>query len=142
MAPQDESEFEYVQSEGWKPKPGVVMEGEVLDISSGYSTYKDENYPILTIQPAEGEPKDVHCFHEVLRNKILQLRPQVGEKVGIKYLGKTKKKGNTKEEVATYIVRVKGRRSVDPYAAMSGAAAPPAPQTTQVAAEDGEDTPF
>lgn len=134
-----DSEFEYVQSTGWKPKAGDVIEGEIQDISEGYSDYKQEGYPILTVQPAEGDPVDCHCFHEVLRSKILQLRPQIGEKVGIKFLGKTKKKGNAKEEVANYIVRVKGRRQVDPYARMAGAAAT-APPAEGVPDED--DTPF
>ena len=135
----DSTEFDYVQSTGWKPAKGDVIEGEIQDISEGYSDYKQQGYPILTVQPGEGDPVDVHCFHEVLRSKILQLRPQIGEKVGIKFLGKTKKKGNAKEEVANYIVRVKGRRQVDPYARMAGVAAAPAPTED---APDDEDIPF
>lgn len=112
------SEFDYVQGQGWRPKPGDICEGLVIDIGRGYSTESEDWYPILTVLQADGTVTMLHCFHTVLKEWVLTNKPQVNSTVGIKFLGKKKKKGDSKQEVADYICRIKGDAARDPYAGM------------------------
>lgn len=70
----------------WRPDqddPDTLI-GEVVEIEVGTSDYG--RYPILIVRTADGE-KAVHGFHSVLQNELMKHQPQVGERVGIKYLG-------------------------------------------------------
>lgn len=62
-----------------------MLVGEVVEIEVGTSDYG--RYPILVVRTKEGEEKAVHGFHSVLQNELVKHKPQVGERVGIKYLG-------------------------------------------------------
>jgi hypothetical protein len=80
----------------WRPDqddPDTLI-GEVIEIEVGTSDYG--RYPILVIRQEDGEAKAVHGFHSVLQNELLKARPQVGEKVGIKYLGDVPMKPGSK----------------------------------------------
>lgn len=71
----------------WRPDqddPDILV-GEVIEIEVGSSDYG--RYPILIVRKKDGEEKAVHGFHSVLQNELVKHRPQVGERVGIKYLG-------------------------------------------------------
>ena len=71
----------------WRPDqddPDTLI-GEVVDIEVGTSDYG--RYPILVVRKDDGEEKSVHGFHSVLQNELVKHKPQVGERVGIKYLG-------------------------------------------------------
>jgi hypothetical protein len=74
----------------------------------------------------------VHCFHEVLQRRMLDLRPQPGERVRVTYHG-TKRSADGKRTISLYTVEVAGR-GVDPWAAFdrqqaaAAAMAAPAPQ--------------
>ncbi|HEY1645133.1 MAG TPA: hypothetical protein VGF75_01990 [Candidatus Saccharimonadales bacterium] len=115
-----DTEFEYIQGEGWRPKPNDIVEGEILDIAQGYSVEQDENYPILTIaDKIQDKPIAVHCFHSVLKTWVLTNQPQLGSTIGIKFLGKKKKKNNPKQEVSEYVCRLGGNAvAANPYAGM------------------------
>lgn len=117
-------DFEY--AEGWRPKDGDTLIGRVTDLSMGNSEYG--SYPIVTVQPEDGDAVAVHCFHTSLNNQMQQIRPRVGETVGIKFKGKTKTKDG-KREVAVYVVKVKGR-TVDVW----GQAAPLTPPPPDIPA--------
>lgn len=133
------TEFEYIQGEGWRPKEGDVVEGKILDIAQGYSPEQDENYPIITIEDKiQGKPIAVHCFHSVLKTWVLTNQPQLGSIIGIKFLGKKKKKNNPKQEVSEYVCRLSGDAvAANPYAGMV-----PTARDVKVAAPDKDDIPF
>src|SRR5438132_899707 len=73
--------------EGWRPKPGAEVRGILRSINRGWSDWADNYYPILTIEQDDGKLVDVHCFHAVLLNRVLTLKPNVGEYVGVKFHG-------------------------------------------------------
>lgn len=79
----------------WRPDQddADVLIGEVIEIELGQSDYG--SYPIIVVKTAEGE-KAVHGFHSVLQNELLKHKPQVGERVGIKYLGDVPTKPGSK----------------------------------------------
>ncbi len=80
----------------WRPdqEDADVLIGEVIDIEVGQSDYGQ--YPILVIRCDDGEEKAVHGFHSVLVNELKKHRPNVGERVGIKYLGDVETKPGSK----------------------------------------------
>jgi hypothetical protein len=94
--------------EGWRPTEGDVIIGKVEEVTKGWSDYTSSYYPILVIRPDEGDPISVHAFHAVLKNRLVELRPDVGERIGIKYVGKQKSKDG-RRDVTVYIVKIDGR---------------------------------
>jgi hypothetical protein len=120
-------ELEYAK--GWKPDEGAVLVGTVTAVDSGYSEYRG-NYPIVTIRPEDGgDEVAVHCFHDGLFNRMMSLRPNVGERVGIQYKGKRASKQNPRNTVAVYVVRM-DRRDDDPWSRIAPPQGrPQAPQT-------------
>lgn len=107
-------------AEGWRPEAGDFLVGEVTDISRALNWNSDGYYPIVTIKVEKGtsggnDVSDtlvaVHCFHAILANRMVELRPKVGETIGVKFVRgseKPKKKGE-KHTPAVYNVRIKGR---------------------------------
>ncbi len=72
-------------ADAWRPAEGDILLGYVSELGIGNSKYGD--YPILTVQTADGALA-VHAFHTVLRDKLLELEPSIGEQIAIKYLGR------------------------------------------------------
>ncbi len=105
-------------AQGWRPEPGQVIVGEVTDVSRAWSDYRNGYYPIVTIQP-EGdgnpEPVAVHAFHDVLLRRMVELRPKVGERIGIKFDGQRETKDG-KRSVSIYTVKIDGRGAANPEA--------------------------
>lgn len=77
---------------GWQPHPGSMVTGTVEEIdetdAGGFGTY-----PVVTILKDNGQSVAIHCFHEVLKNRITSLinsgRLTEGSKIGVVYYGKT-----------------------------------------------------
>lgn len=138
-------------AQGWKPEPGDVLVGEVTDISVGQSLYGGA-YPIITVQPEDGgEPVAIHGFHTGLKARFLELKPKVGERLGVKYDGKRPLKSDNTKDVAVYIVKVDGRGAENVWAQMDAPTAEEVPDTdAPVAGDDfrhakpdsGDDIPF
>src|SRR6266487_2231880 len=108
-------------AEGWRPEVGDVIIGVVTDIARGFSDYRESYYPIVTIQPDEGSPVAVHCFHTVLLNRMVELKPKIGETIGIKFVKGSEKstdKGKRGNTASIYNVRVKGRSDSDIWNSM------------------------
>jgi len=80
----------------WRPDKDDtdVLIGEVVDITKGTSDY--EPYPLLTVRLDDGTEKAVHGFHTVLKNELIRQQPQIGERIGIKYLGEQATKPGSK----------------------------------------------
>lgn len=47
-------------------------------------------YPIVFIRQDNGTEKSVHAFRSVLKSELQKKQPQIGERIGIKYLGEVK----------------------------------------------------
>jgi hypothetical protein len=71
----------------WKPVPGEVLVGtvEAYDIATG--KYGETKVCVLKDQ-AEGSLIAVYLSSTVLLGEFTKLRPKIGERVGIRYLGK------------------------------------------------------
>jgi len=92
-APHDDSEFDF--AEGWRPEPGDVLRGKVVDVTRTQDRFNaDKTYPIVTIEREDGEQVAVHAFHIVLQNALRQVRPMPGDSLAIKYGGRKARKGD------------------------------------------------
>lgn len=95
-----QTKYNYEYAEAWGGargddlRPGTSIEGRIVSIETGMSNYG--KYPILTIQPDEGDAKAVHCFHTALRSQLARVKPKVGAEVGIMYLGTQRQKAKVR----------------------------------------------
>lgn len=139
---------EFKEAEGWKPTAGDVVTGKLQDVvmvEGGYGAY-----PMLVLERSDGSEVNVHAFHDVLRNELVRKRPQPGDELTIKYLGKVDKGG--KNGYHSYRVRG-GQAQVNwgafgddapgesdvPIASAGLPTPPPAPVTVP---DDNEPLPF
>lgn len=75
------------ESNAWIPKEaGEQIEGKIVDITTGESNYGP--YPLVTLD-VDGHEVAIHAFHHVLRTALARRRPNIGDNLQIKYLGKT-----------------------------------------------------
>lgn len=70
----------------WRPDVDDKLVGEVVALSERDGGYG--NYPILTLRRDDGEELAVHAMHYVLSSELAKLRPKIGDRLAIKYLGK------------------------------------------------------
>lgn len=70
---------------GWRPVAGEKLTGVIVDISEGSSDYG--TYPLVEISADDGRTVTVHAFHTVLKNELASKKPNVGDRIGIKYVG-------------------------------------------------------
>lgn len=77
----------------WRPDVDDKLSGEVVALSERDGGYG--SYPILTIRRDGGEELAVHAVHQVLSSQLAELRPKVGDRIAIKYLGKIANKAGT-----------------------------------------------
>lgn len=80
----------------WRPdkEDTDTLIGVVTDIQMASSDY--EPYPLVVIRRDDGSEVAVHAFHTVLKNELLRHKPNIGERVGIKYLGEQPTKPGSK----------------------------------------------
>ncbi|BDG59923.1 hypothetical protein [Caldinitratiruptor microaerophilus] len=105
------------QPESWRPEPGGVLVGVVVRIETLATRYGA--VPVVTVRPDDGGPLvAVWASHAVLRRELARRRPQVGQKIGIKYLGK--QTGRNGASYQAYTVVTEGG-NFDWDAAASGA---------------------
>lgn len=98
----------------WRPDqddPPLLI-GTVIEIEIGQSDYG--RYPIIVVRLDDGSEKTVHGFHSVLQNELMKSRPNIGERIGIKYLGDVETKPGSKfKSYKGY--RVKVERTADAF---------------------------
>lgn len=89
---------------GWRPEEGETLRGKVTGLEKGWSDYTSAFYPIVQIQK-EGtqEAVNVHCFHAVLKRRMLALSPKIGDKLEITYHGQRDSKDG-RRKVSVYTV--------------------------------------
>lgn len=73
----------------WRPEAGDKLIGTV-SLLSEREGYDGDPYPIVTVKTDTGEEWAFHAFHTVAKNELAKLRPQVGDQIGIKYIGRVK----------------------------------------------------
>ena len=81
----DETQSDF--PEAWKPSPGDTITGtlqsvEVIDPGG------NGPYPCLTLKTSDGAVRNIHAFHQVLRNALARRRPKIGDELSIAYQGK------------------------------------------------------
>lgn len=93
------------QAPGWRPDPGEQLVGTIVEISSAHGDYGE--YPLIVVEKADGTGDvAVHAFHTVLKSELAAKRPNEGDVIGIKYLGKVPgKSGNTYDSYRVILER-------------------------------------
>lgn len=74
-------------AQAWRPQVGEKLTGVVVAIGERISNYNDKPYVVLTVRTDDGHEFVVHAFHTVLAQELAMQRPQVGDRIGIRYDG-------------------------------------------------------
>lgn len=75
------------QAPAWRPEPKTTICGEVIGLRMGSSDFG--SYPIVIYRNLlTNEIIAVHAFHTILRNKLAELKTDIGKQQWITYLGK------------------------------------------------------
>jgi len=81
------TQLEQQGAKGWQPSEGDVVMGVITDIKASLPG-EFGIYPIVTVRQDEtGELIALHCFHSILRTRLLEKRPVVGERIAVQYQG-------------------------------------------------------
>lgn len=114
---------------------GDSIAGDILTIRIGQD-FNKQPVPELVIRTAEGDDVAVTAGQVVLKRLLAEIRPQVGEKIGITYTGAGEAKpGKAPAKLFTVQVRgTDGQLRQAPAAAAPAPAAPVAPPVTTQAA--------
>lgn len=73
--------------EPWKPEVGAKLVGEVIGVEQRDGEYG--SYPIVVVMTGDGSEFAFHGFHTVAKNELAKQRPEVGDRIAIKYFGRT-----------------------------------------------------
>lgn len=76
-------------------REGESVEGVLVARDITTSDYTTDEIPVLTLKQADGVYRGVRGYHQVLRNELEKVDPQIGDTVAIKYLGKLPNKAKT-----------------------------------------------
>lgn len=89
-------------AEGWTPEPGDTLIG-VVDSIKASQPNEYGIYPIVTLVLEDNSMVAVHCFHSILKGRLLEKRPAPGERIAILYSGeKESKKADSRGVKRTY----------------------------------------
>lgn len=76
---------------GWRPAPGTTERATVIGLALREGTYgktaEDRTYPVITYKRADASTFAVHAFHQVLRERLAELKTDVGVEQYITYVG-------------------------------------------------------
>jgi hypothetical protein len=93
----------------WRPEAGDQIDGTILAIIKRTSEFGI--YPAMLIEVETIDTNGVigtgvqlmHCFHEVLKNQLIEMRPKAGERISCLYIGETKNK-KTEQTYHNYVL--------------------------------------
>jgi hypothetical protein len=71
--------------ETWKPKPGDVLIGQVVDLDEIYGRHG--SYPVVVVEQG-GQRVAWHAMPTVAKSELSKAAPEVGDRVAIRYDGK------------------------------------------------------
>jgi hypothetical protein len=98
------------ETTGWKPAAGDKLVGVIVDIDERDAGYGP--YPVVTIlSDDDSKQYAFHGFHTVARSELAKAKPQVGEQIGVKYLGKPE--GKKYESYRVTVDRDEAREQLD-----------------------------
>jgi hypothetical protein len=81
---------EFVDPITWRPDRGehpTTIEGELIRVSAARGSFG--RYPVIEIQEHSGPIWRVHVLHDVLKDELQDLAPQIGDRIQISFRGKT-----------------------------------------------------
>jgi hypothetical protein len=70
----------------WRPEPDTTMRGTVIGLRMGASDHGA--YPIVIYRMENGEVVAIHAFHTLLRERLAELKTDMGSDQYITYLGR------------------------------------------------------
>jgi hypothetical protein len=87
--PSLEDRLDEPYAEAWRPAPGESLIGEVVAIDQRISAYDGVTlYPVVTVRKDNGDTLAFHGYHAVAKAELGKQAPAIGERIGIKYIGK------------------------------------------------------
>lgn len=92
-------------AEGWNPSDGDTLMGVIKSIKASQPN-EYGIYPIVTVETDDGNIVAVHCFHTILRTRLLEKRPAPGERIAIRYIGERQTKRDDDRSYHNYAVVV------------------------------------
>jgi hypothetical protein len=75
----------------WKPEPGDLLLGSILDIDARTTAHskRPNDCPVITILNEDDEVVyDWWAYHDVAKKELAKLRPKVGERIAVRYMGR------------------------------------------------------
>jgi hypothetical protein len=81
------------EPEVWQPKDEPVLTGVVESISMRPGRDGKPPYPVVVVLGEDGRRRVWMAWHSVAKSRLAELRPRVGERLGVKYLGSHATKG-------------------------------------------------
>lgn len=82
--------------EPWDPEPGERVSGTVVEIDECQSSFGPDAYPVVTIKTEDGDFVSIYCSRSVLLGQMQRARPQIGDRIGVRFDGKKmSKSGNS-----------------------------------------------
>ena len=75
-------------AEAWMPAPGTTFRGLVIGLRMGGQNSPYGLYPVVVYKDlADNSTKAVHAFHQTLRDKLAELKTDIGSIQWISYEG-------------------------------------------------------
>ncbi len=114
--------------EAWKPKPGDMLIGTVVDIESRPSEFSRDDrtvhYPVVSVLTDDDREVAFFGFHSAAKSEIAKLKPRVGDRFGVKYLGKVQGKKASYESYRCLVEHAEPETATEPdWDAIAGGAA-------------------
>jgi hypothetical protein len=75
------------EPEAWVPKDEPVLTGLVESITIRDGKDGKPPYPAVVVAGEDGVRRIWLAWHKVAKSRLAELQPQVGEQIGVKYLG-------------------------------------------------------
>ena len=92
----------------WKPEElGDELRGVIRSVSIRESKYESGSYPYLEIERDDGEVVGWHASQSVPKRRLAEIKPRVGERIGIRYSGE--QTGKTGTSYKAFVVKVPPR---------------------------------
>lgn len=90
LTPELQKKMAITEATGWMPEPGDKLTGTVEHIGTRKSDFG--LYPVVTMSRPGAEAGSteyvaVHAFHGTLKGALYDLKPSVGDKISVTYVG-------------------------------------------------------
>lgn len=93
------SQMERDSAPGWRPEPGTTMRAAVIGMAMRTDGPYGK-YPVITYRNLDtGSTVAVHAFHQILRERLAELKTDIGSEQYITYIGK--RDHNTEKDAET-----------------------------------------